>query len=124
MMFLVVVTMMFVVTTNSVKYGLHTKIIPDACGLAHSPLGGGCRVHHTLECSEACADGLKPGFTRWAWLELVGVGWHCKFDDYAFSLNCGVVIICLAFGCSSCLEGRSLSHALRSSSMEGCNNSR
>jgi hypothetical protein len=42
MMFLVVVTMMFVVTTNSIKYRLHTKIIPqemykgtkiDACGL-------------------------------------------------------------------------------------------
>jgi hypothetical protein len=28
MMFLVVVTMMFVVTTNSVKYRLHKKIIP------------------------------------------------------------------------------------------------
>jgi hypothetical protein len=29
MMFLVVVTMMFVVTTNSVKYGLHTEITPQ-----------------------------------------------------------------------------------------------
>jgi hypothetical protein len=48
MMFLVVVFMMFVVTTNSVKYGLHTNITPqegykdtkiDACGLAIRKLG-------------------------------------------------------------------------------------
>jgi hypothetical protein len=46
MMFLVAVTMMFVVTTNSIKYGLHTKIIHqegckgppiNACGLALKP---------------------------------------------------------------------------------------
>ncbi len=51
MMFLVVVTMMFVVTTNSVKYGLHRLIIPrrgtkvqknDVCGLAlRCPSSGG-----------------------------------------------------------------------------------
>jgi hypothetical protein len=29
MMFLVAVTMMFIVTTNNVKFGLHTTIIPQ-----------------------------------------------------------------------------------------------
>jgi hypothetical protein len=48
-MFLVVVTMMFIMTTNSVKYGLHTNIIPlegykgrknlEVCPFRDLPLG-------------------------------------------------------------------------------------